>query len=74
MKEQSGGDDFTAEKNMKNMVNNLIKSTEKFTMHESISEKGGFRLVNNGDPIIWKVILNIFWKYNIIYNVWTLYR
>merc|ERR1712055_343647 len=54
MKEQSGGDDFTAEKNMKNMVNNLIKSTEKFTMHESISEKGGFRLVNNGDPIIWK--------------------
>merc|ERR1712168_257538 len=54
MKEQSGGDDFTAEKNMKNMVNNLIKSTEKFTMLDSISEKGGFRLVNNGDPIIWK--------------------
>merc|ERR1711931_318854 len=54
MKEQSGGDDFTAEKNMKNMVNNLIKSAEKCTMHESISEKGGFRLVNNGDPIIWK--------------------
>merc|ERR1711931_574075 len=47
-------DDFTAEKNMKNMVNNLIKSTEKFTMLDSISEKGGFRLVNNGDPIIWK--------------------
>merc|ERR1712055_430972 len=54
MKEQSGGDDFTAEKNMKNMVNTLIKSAEKCTMHDSISEKGGFRLVNNGDPIIWK--------------------
>merc|ERR1712050_344721 len=55
MKEQSGGDDSTAEKNMKNAVNDLIKSTEKFLMHDSISEKGGFRLVTNGDPTIWKV-------------------